>query len=485
MDFCGYICMGLQPFRTKIIGLFFLLSGLSLLGAGCFGFSDSNHEVVMTSGKYSSDRLITLRDTTAHSPQIGLNFIKTHGDPAIPDEIEEVAWVLADLKRLGAQLSRQIVGSGMYWDQIEPNDNKWFFDPTIEYFESESNLVNVGDLHNLQYASATPPWSEVWMEPGNEDHLDYLNNTVVRFKDYVEYWEPGNELAHWRRYAEDPLTSGIIGPDDGDYTAEDRVLFLQFVADFVHEKDPDGQVIYPGLGGVSDYNLSELAITLEKTEPGTFDVFSFHDYGPWWTLPHKYNQVYEVVSEYESDPRIWVTETGVTSDPTLSVRTSYPNSPEEQAADVWRRLVILYGAGAELVAWHTHVSSPPSPDNMWRDYGLLSYAGIEKLSYYSYQLLTSKLIPFEEVEVISEGDYEAKTGVWVYRFKTLDGDRYVLWSPFEDNYELDLSLAEVRVIKTVPSFEDEEIMFEVEILENENGPITVPISSTPVLVESL
>lgn len=477
--------MGLQPFRTSVVKFTIFFVGLSFLGVGCFGLNEEQIEPISVTGKYPAEQVITPRDTTAYAPQIGLNFIKTHGDPLMPDEIEQASWVLADLKRLGAQMSRQIVGSGMYWDQIEPNNNKWFFDPTIEYFESESNLVNVGDLHALQYASATPPWSEVWMEPGNEEHVDYLNNTVIRFKDHVEYWEPGNELSHWRRYAEDPLTSGVLGPNDGEYTTVERSEFLQYVADFVHDNDPDGQVIYPGLSGVADYTLNELAITLENTDRGTFDVFSYHDYGPWWSLSKKYDQFYDVVAEYVDEPRIWVTETGVTSDPTLTVRTSYPNSPEEQASDVWRRLVILYGAGAELVSWHTHVSSPPSPENMWRDYGLLSYAGIEKLAYYSYQLLTSKLIPFEEVEVISEGDYGGETGVWAYRFKTLDGDRYVIWSPFVDEYELDWPEGEMRVINTVPFFEDEAVVFEVTVLENENGTLLVPISSAPVLVESL
>ncbi len=104
-----------------------------------------------------------------------------------------------------------------------------------------------------------------------------------------------------------------------------------------------------------------------------------------------------------SDKPIWLTETGSTADPTLADRTDYPNSPETQAADVFRRTILAYALGDSFVMWHSYIGSPATPNNLWRLYGLRTDTAEAQPSYYAAQLLTTELLPYNSVETLSTG----------------------------------------------------------------------------------
>ena len=126
-----------------------------------------------------------------------------------------------------------------------------------------------------------------------------------------------------------------------------------------------------------------------------------------------------------TDKPVWLTETGSTADPSLTIRTNYPNSPKSQAADVFRRMVQAYGHGDSLAIWHTYISSSSTgADNDWRLYGVRTDTAQAQPSYYSFKLLTEELIPFRSVDML----FSEPRGANVYKITKTSGEvRYVAW----------------------------------------------------------
>ena len=118
------------------------------------------------------------------------------------------------------------------------------------------------------------------------------------------------------------------------------------------------------------------------------------------------------------DKPVWLTETGSSASPTLTIRTDYPNNLESQAADIFHRAIAAYGHDDSLVMWHSYIGSPDGPDNDWRLYGIRTGKGEEQLAYAAMDLLIEELIPFVAVELIDA----APEGINAYRITTQAGD---------------------------------------------------------------
>ena len=152
---------------------------------------------------------------------------------------------------------------------------------------------------------------------------------------------------------------------------------------------------------------------------------NYHYYSGWESFVVRRPRLAAAMKRLGIDDKpVWQTETGSSSDPTLTLRTDYPNSAETQAADVFRRIVQGYGFGDSHVVWHCYVPSHPNPQSDWRAYGVRDPQGNPTLAGYAFRLLTDELVPWSAVERL-EADPRGRN---LYRFTLPDGaQKTVAW----------------------------------------------------------
>ncbi|NOZ71437.1 MAG: hypothetical protein GXP38_05910 [Chloroflexi bacterium] len=369
-----------------------------------------------------------LPDTQPITPQVGVNFIRFYFDDQNPAFQPEQ--IFQDFAALGVQAYRQFVKTDLMWDMVEPEDNQWHFaraDTVIPHSDFEPIVT----LFSYQYASPTPPWCSdpaQFQKTLGEEAQDYLAHVIDRYAPYVRYWEIGNEMDHWR--AADPQDRRLSAlpkcyPLDG-FSPQEQGAFLAQVAEIIRQRDEDAVIILPGMGGLSSYTLDTwLAGVIEGGGSDWFDVVNYHFYGAWQPYTRLRAQLATFLNEHNlGDKPVWLSETGATSSPSLTLRTDYPNSPQTQAADVFRRLIQAWGTGDRLVLWHSYIGSADVPSNLWRQYGLREADATAKPALYSFQLLTQELIPFRQVVPLAVDP----RGSNVYKIITQEDEvKYVAW----------------------------------------------------------
>ncbi len=379
------------------------------------------------------------------NPQIGVNFVRfyfekggdTEGDLNYETTYYQPEWIFEDFENLGIQAFRQFPKADFLWDMVEPEDDQWDWEGT-EVVITNSNTNPIITVFAMQYASATPPWadsSDEFKTTLGEEAKEYLQALIDKYGDYVTYWELGNEMEHWRAfspeeegeytYKSDNWLEGATPPDE--FTPQEQGAFLREAAEFIKERDDDAIIILPGMGGIDDYTLNNwFAGVIEGGGTEWFDIVNYHYYPSWDSYIIARQSLQDFLEEHNIDDKpVWLTETGSTASPTLTDRTDYPNSEITQAADVFRRLIQAYGAGDELVMWHSYIGSSDTPSNNWRLYGLREEDSDPELAYYSFKLLIEELIPFEKVEII---ETLLDNGNNIYKISTeSDETKYVAW----------------------------------------------------------
>jgi hypothetical protein len=213
-------------------------------------------------------------------------------------------------------------------------------------------------------------------------------------------------------------------PLDG-YSPQEQGVFLKQAAALIRQYDPDAVIVMPGLPGVSGYAVDTwLPGVLETAGADWFDIFNYHDYSGWeyFTL-HRPRLTEALVKLGIGGKPVWNTETGSSSYAGLTIRTDYPNSAETQAADVFRRIVQAWGHGDSHVVWHTYIANSDTGGS-WAAYGLKTQNNSPQPSYYAFKLLTSELVPYAQVELLSS---DAR-GLNAYKITTQAGAvKYVVW----------------------------------------------------------
>ncbi len=384
--------------------------------------------------------------TAKPAPQFGLNFIgffvnddvqaARRGvlDTTTPHRQPE--WILSDFAALGAQVMRQLTTADLTWDNLEPRPNQWKFTAAdAVLLRADLPVTPIVTLFALQYASPTPPWEqrpEAFQRTLGDDARRYLETVIARYGHVVTYWELGNEMDHWR--AADPNSGRPQGaPAErlpiapiGGYSPKEQGAFLREAAAFIRQRDPDAVIVLPGMSGLDDDILNTwFAGVIEGGGTDWFDVVNYHHYSSWESFDRQRESLNAFLARHGiADKPVWLTETGVTRDATLTQRTNYPNSAQTQAADVFRRSLLAYGYGDSLVLWHTFVDSPNVPANAWRGYGVRQFDSTPSLAYHSYKLFAQELIPFARVEALNVDP----RGVNAYRITTANGaTKYVVW----------------------------------------------------------
>lgn len=371
-------------------------------------------------------------------PQVGVNFIGFFLDPAQRGAVDRVTpfrqpdWIFADFQALGVHAYRQFPLADLLWDVVEQQDGRWRFAETDTVVPNPA-FEPIVTLFHLQYASPTPPWERDparFQKRLGPEAMDYLERVIARYGPFVRYWEIGNEMDHWR--AADP---GMPPPPPGaqpplappgGYSPQEQGLFLAETAAFIRARDPDAIIVLPGLSAPTGYPVDGwLSGVLASAGRDWFDVVNYHYYGPWQDFCRQRRQLQAFLERHAlADKPVWLTETGVTADPTLTVRTNYPNSPQAQAADIFRRLATAYALGDDLVLWHTYLDSANVAGNDWRQYGVRNDQAAARPSYHALRLLTQELLPLAEAEVLRC----EPSGVNAFRLVRSDGQlRYVAW----------------------------------------------------------
>ncbi len=400
-------------------------------------------------------------------PQIGLNFIRFFMEDVGGADVRPEA-IFADFQSLGIHTYRQLVLADLLWNVVEPQDDQW------DFASADAVLANPGfepivTLFAMQYASPTPPWVKdpnQFEKTLGPEAQEYLAAIIERYGPYVKYWELGNEMNHWRAAdpGEEPRPGGNqppVVPADG-FSPQDQGLFLAQAAAFIRERDPDAVIVMPGMGGLDEYTLNNwFAGVIEGGGADWFDIVNYHFY-PSWEIYGRQRAALQTFIDQNglSNKPVWLTETGSTASPTLTERTAYPNSPESQAADIFRRIVQAYGAGDALAMWHTYIGSPDNPTNNWRLYGIISDEGELYPSYYAFKLLVQELIPFGQVETLSNDP----RGVNAYRITTDAGEtRYVLWG--RGTYPVPAGMMQITSVISNPdgSFDWQAVPAQIEL----------------------
>jgi len=371
-------------------------------------------------------------------PQIGLNFLsfylseRQRGAVDTQTPFRQPDWIFADFRVLGIQAYRQFIMADLFWDIVEPQPGRFHFDQADAVIPN-AEFEPIVTLFALQYASPTPPWETSparFQKALGPEARAYLEQVIARYGAYLRYWEIGNEMDHWR--AADPGAGAPpagerlpLAPPDG-FSPQEQGVFLAEAAAFIRARDPDAVIVLPGMSAPDRQLLNTwLAGVLEGGGTDWFDVVNYHYYGSWQGYCRQRQEMQAFLDQRGiGDKPVWLTETGATEDSSLKTRTDYPNSPQAQAADVFRRIVPAYALGDDLVLWHTYLDSPDLPGNDWRGYGIREPQSEAKLSYYALRLLIQELIPFIQAESLS---CEPR-GLNAFRFVRADGqERYIVW----------------------------------------------------------
>ncbi|MFN3840482.1 MAG: T9SS type A sorting domain-containing protein [Cyclobacteriaceae bacterium] len=392
-----------------------------------------------------------------------------------------------------AKAIRQMTFADIHWKQVEPTDNNWQFTRPDSAFNNPYNLVPVGTLYSMMgddengmqtpWLACSDPFTCFWDPAGDSIYAkDYVFQTVNRYKAKTKYWEVANEIEHTL-------------PPEGLPSLLAQYNFLKYNYRWLKQADPQAKVLLPGLlGTCCSYPMSNsftwLRNLLNIGGGNYFDIMNYHDYNAWWTLPAHYDSVKNILTQYGLNKPIWVTETAVSSVNTSPITPTY-SSVDQQAADVWRRLCLLWAKGAEVVFWHTGWSNADFTG--WGEFGIISNAGVKKKSFHSFSLLNESVANFTEVSLVSTGtvtdnNTSGGNGVWVIRFVVDGSNKWVIWSPNSQPYTLNgLSTSYINVTKVVPttvSGDGQSATFEEHNYPVSSGSYTfTSLSSIPLLVE--
>lgn len=439
--------------------------------------------------------LFTAQVGTAAPPaRIGLNF------PFRSPETTNTETFLLWLADLGAPAMRQMTYNDVHWVQVEPTDNAFDYSRPDLVFSNAYNIRPVPTLYGISAGGNDTVGLQVpWLActnvaPGCGWHAlrdaavteNYVTNTVARYRGVVKFWEVSNEMN-----TKTTRPMGLPVPDFAGFMQSNRV--------WIQAVDSNALVVLPGLLGTYGFPISEstnwLHQFLELGGGSTFDIANYHDYNSWWTLPTHFDMVRNTLAAHGlTNLPIWVTETGISSR-TNSFLTPRYSSVDEQAADVWRRLALLFGKGAEFVVWHTLYSSGSPSGDGWDEFGVLDARGRKKKSWHSMKLAIQQLEGFVSASLLSSGvsnddNTNGGAGAWAVKFTCADGvTRYVLWSP--DNQSLTLTgltanvYQTLRVVPTALSADLESATFTTNTISPSGGEYTFALTGIPIVVEAL
>ncbi len=373
--------------------------------------------------------------------RIGLTFAlgtPTQGTTAV---------TIARIQDLGVKLVRQTTYADVSWAQVELVDNTFTFSTIDEVTNSTVGFTvhptlygisaGANDIYGLQVPfNLTAGITDGWKTSRDSVAAqNYVQTVVARYKSVVRHWEISNEM--------ESKVTRPLGLPTTEFAA-----FLVLNRGWIRAIDSEALVVLPGISGTYGLPLANgqqwLRNLLAAGGAAGFDVFSYHDYNSWWTLPKHFDDYRAILDTNGlSAVPIWVTESSISSGTQTSITPSY-SSIDGQAADVWRRSCLLFSKGALNFNWHGHYSNgATSSGDGFAEFGLLTSSGnIKKKSWHSFKLLVQKIEGFTAARLLSSGtitddNTSGGAGTWVVEFTFSGGTKkYVAWSPNAQSYSL-------------------------------------------------
>lgn len=412
----------------------------------------------------------------------------------LPDAVS-IHQYLALMEQSGAKATRQMTYADVHWRHVEPADNQWNFTRSDSAFLHPFDITPIGTLYSMMgndtigmqtpWLACSNPFNCYWDPAGDSIYAkDYVFQVVNRYKHATKYWELGNEIEH-------------VLPPAGLPTLQAKRNFLMHNYRWIKTADPEAKVILPGLlGTCCTYPMSNsfawLRGLLSLGGGSFFDIMNYHDYNAWWTLPAHYDSIQTILQQYGLQKPVWITETSVSSFNISPITPRY-SSADEQAADVWRRICLLWAKGAEVVLWHSGWSNGNL--SSWGEFGILSSNGLKKKSFHAYKLLNEKIARFSAVQWLSAGEVTDNNnaggnGAWAIRFVVDGAQKWVLWSPNNQPYTLTgIHAPIVKVTHVVPiqllQAGDSAVFHTYTLSADAGACLFNSLSSLPVLVEEV
>ena len=416
----------------------------------------------------------------------GVNF------PFRSPETTDIDDFLTRLNETGTKAMRQMTYADVYWKDVEPTDNNWNFVTSDSAYFNSFNITPVGELFSIMgndtigiqvpWKACTNPITCYW-NPATDslETKDYISTVINRYKTVTKYWEITNEFEN-------------VGKPRGLPMMQKRD-FLQYCYNWIKQTDSNANVLLPALLGTYGYPIESgyawLRTFLSIGGGNSFDIMNYHDYNSWWTLPLHYDSISTVLNDFGNNSKpIWITETSISSVDSSPITPDY-SSVDEQAADVWRRLSLLWAKGAEVVFWHSHWSSGDLTG--WGEFGLLDHWGNKKKSFHSYRLLMDKVANFSSVSALTYGNItndndSGGNGTWAIEFVVDGQKKWLLWSPDNQPYTINnISTNQISVTDVVPGYispSGDSASFNTSILSVSGTSYTFNnLTSLPILVE--
>ncbi|MEY2881199.1 MAG: hypothetical protein RLZZ15_3579 [Verrucomicrobiota bacterium] len=399
---------------------------------------------------------------------------------------------LALFKEVGAAGLRHLEPNDVYWATVQQTNGLFTFTNTDGVMASSAGsglgflpTFYGSDVQNYYVPPGTATTNAWSAAAYGTQTTTYLSTVVNRYKSVAHYWEIANEM--------NTKTTPPAGFSAADYAA-----FLIYNRNAIRAADPTAQVVIAGTLGNYGYPFANayqwMRDVLAAGGGAGFDVFNFHDYKSWWTLPTHYDQFRAILDANNlRDVPIWVTETAQASAiVNANINPAYA-SPDGQAADVWRRFAVLFGKGAQTVFWHSFWNNPNDTSG-FRNMGLMSSTNSQRnKAWHAFKLLTGKLEGFSTATLVSTGvtnddNVTGGTGVWIVRFDFSDGTkRWVAWST--DNQSTTLTglaatgAATTVVVPATIAGDGATVTWTTATPAITGGSLTLALTASPTLIE--
>jgi hypothetical protein len=302
-----------------------------------------------------------------------------------------------------------------------------------------------------------------------------ITNLVTLYKNRVKYWQIENEIYA----APNVFWSG---------TKEEYALMQQRAYNAIKAADPEAVVLIAGIALGDLTALPESHPFLDYTLTNClFDKVDLHLYYTYQAIDQRITWLKNQMSKNGvAGKPIWINELGGVDFREYGIPywsgspPSLPISPEEemkqQAAQVVKRFVIVFGHGVEKAFWHKAYTK--TTDDFWSHMALAAKttAGdVKRPAYYTYKILSAKIRNFSSAEKISEG---------IYKFIVNGRPIFILWND-AGNSSIDMS--------SVISTQESKMAFIIASLDGSNNPIlpaetivstnAIPVNEIPVFVE--
>ncbi len=357
--------------------------------------------------------------------RIGLN------NPFVGNSSLTTAQQVPLFQEAGAAALRHMASGDVGWSSIQTSNGLFTFSNADAMLAAGQSIgflptfygADSGNYYVPPGTASTNAWSAATY---GTQTTTYLQTVVNRYKGTVKYWEIANEM-------------NVKTTPPAGFSAAGYAEFLIYNRNAIRAADPDAQVVIAGLMVNYGYPIANayqwLRDVLAAGGGAGFDVFNYHDYKSWWTLPTHYDQFRSILDEngLQSVP-IWITETAQASVFSgANINPPYANV-DGQASDIWRRPCLLFAKGAQTVFWHSYWDSSTDTSG-FRNMGLVDANGIRKKSWHSSKLLHDKIEGFTAATLVSSGvtnddNTTGGSGVWIVRFDFANGTRrWVAWSP--------------------------------------------------------